>query len=87
MIDGVTLGVRAPGDVVSVADAEELLTIFKNVGTILAWLGVAFRFLSLARQADAQTMGGIYDVPPIFLSARFRAACCPNITAKSPHPV
>jgi hypothetical protein len=55
----------------------------ENVGTILAWLGVAFRFLSLAGQADAQTMGGIYDVPPIFLSARFRAACCPNITAKS----
>jgi hypothetical protein len=26
-----------------------------------------FRFLTLAGQADAQTLGGIYEVPPIFL--------------------
>jgi hypothetical protein len=42
---------------------------FRRVGTILALLGVAFRFRTLAGQADAQTLGGIYEVPPIFLFA------------------
>ena len=48
----------------------------EKVGTILAFLGVAFRFLTLAGQADAQTLGGIYEVPPIF--------CSPALAAVSP---
>jgi hypothetical protein len=36
------------------------------VGTILASLGVAFRFLTLAGQADAQTLGGILRSPAHF---------------------
>jgi len=44
------------------------------VGTILASLGVAFRFLTLAGQADAQTLGGMYEVPPIF-SVRQPGGC------------
>ena len=48
----------------------------ENVGTILASLGVAFRFLTLAGQADAQTLGGIYEVPPIFLFALLAKGTC-----------
>jgi hypothetical protein len=40
--------------------------------TGLASLGVVFRFLTVAGQADAQTLGGIYEVPPIFLFASRR---------------
>ena len=52
------------------------------VGTILASLGVAFRFLTLAGQADAQTLGGIYEVPPFFCSpapAHVQGPCCAKL--------